>query len=186
MSKSFLIVGFLVASLAIGCKKKGDVDPAATLSSVPEVLSAVASAPASGESVVSLRLSGGHLTEPLIFDGTIQRTPNLFGTSTSLLAPGVDLKATNGDAVLKQFVISLETGVSGFWDAKGNDLDLVFSFPDISKSYSLRPIGGTGGVNMTRSGDDYAKFEIHFDASPTQIRSKDIVFRLEGVIEGRD
>lgn len=141
--------------------------------------------PASGETFISLKLSGGHLTETLVFEGTVEKTPYLFDDSTSMLAMGVDLKASNADAVLEQFTVSLDTGKSGPFDADDGDLDLVFSFPSLESSYSLRPIGGTGGVVLDRGDDDRATITIHFDASPTQMDARDQVFRLEGVIDAR-
>lgn len=143
--------------------------------------------PESGQTTISLRLSGGHLETPLHFDGTIDSTPHLFSSSTKLLATGVNIRASNGDAELKQFTLSVETADSGHWDASDGDMDIVFAFEDIDKTYSLRPRAGTGGLEMTRFEEqDRAKFELHFDASPTQMNSKDIVFRLEGVIDGRN
>lgn len=142
--------------------------------------------PASGETYISLELSGGHLTETLVFEGTVEKTPYLFDKSTSILAMGVNLKASNADAVLEQFTVSLETGKSGPFDADDGDLDIVFDFPSVPASYSLRPIGGTGGVVLDRGNDDRATITIHFDASPTQMDGRDKVYRLEGVIDSRN
>lgn len=141
--------------------------------------------PSPGETFISLKLSGGHLTETLTFEGTIDKSPSLFKGSTSVIATKVDLQASNGDAVLKQFTISLETGESGPFDAAGGDLDVVFFFPSLPSSFSMRPIGGTGGVDLDRGDDDRATVTIHFDASPTQINGRDKVYRLEGVIDSR-
>lgn len=170
MNKVLVAVMLIVGLAFVGCS--GDDDGGKN-------------GPASGTTAISLELSGGHLSEPLVFSGTIERSPNLFATSTSILAMGVDLQATNGDAVLQQFTVSLETGESGPYDAEGGDLDLVFWFPGISQTYSLRPHGGSGGVDLDRGNEDRATLEIDFDASPTQLGGKDEVFRLKGVIDAR-
>jgi len=141
--------------------------------------------PKSGETYISLTLSGGHLTEPLVFEGMRDLSPSLFDTSTSILAQRLDVKASKGDATLKQFVVSIDSSLSGPVDVAGNDLDIVFIFPEISKSLSLRPILGSGGVDLDLGNGDRATVKIHFDAAPTQMSSKDMRFRLEGVIDSR-
>lgn len=137
----------------------------------------------SGTSAVSLRLSGGHLTNTLEFDGIIDDKPSVFPNAIYLIATGIDITASNGTAEFRQMTLDVESPDSGTYQVKDVDIDMPFFFPDISKSYSLRPIDGTGTVTVERIGDDRIRFNLDFDASPTQLGGRDQVFQLEGEID---
>lgn len=140
-------------------------------------------APKSGESAISLRLSGGHLTNTLEFDGTIDAKPSVGSSSISLTATGIDITASNGTAKFRQMTFSVESSDSETHPVKDVSIDMPFFFPDLPSLYSLRPIDGTGTVKIERTGEDRVRFELNFDASPTQMGGKDQVFHLEGVID---
>lgn len=198
MAKRWVGMALVAACFAVGCKKSSadgetgvdERDAAAAIAeqsgtAIPAEIAALAAGATSGQTRVSLRLSGGHLAEPLAFEGTVDVSPYFFSGSTSILGTGANIAADNGDAVLKQFVVSVETAESGFHEPVGGDVDIVFSFPEINKSYSLRARPDTGGMMIRRTGEEHVSFEMHFDASPTQISSRDLVYRLEGVIDAR-
>ena len=142
-------------------------------------------APKAGQSTISLHLSGGHLSDTLEFSGTFDNTMSIFSSSMTYLGPGLDLTASNGTAVFKQMTLSIESSEAGTYPVKDVSSDMVFRFPDVNKGYSLRPREGTGTVKVERLDGDHVRLHLDFDASPTNIRSKDLIFHVEGVLESR-
>lgn len=141
--------------------------------------------PDAGQSAVSLRLSGGHLSETIEFSGTDDSTMSIFSTSMTYLGTGLDFTASNSTAVLEQMVLSIESSEAGTYPVKDVDSDMVVRFPDEGKGYSLKPRDGTGTVKVERLGGDHVRLHLDFDASPTNIGGRDLVFHVEGVYESR-
>lgn len=197
MANRWVGMALVAACFAVGCKKttnevadesgrEGSSAVAVRGDTIaPEDVAALAAGVAAGQTRVSLRLSGGHLTAPLTFERTVAVAPLLFPGSTFILGMGVNIPANRGDTVLNQFIVSVETDESGPYEPVGREVDLVVSFPEIEKWYTLRARADTGGMTIRRTADEHVRFEMHLDVSPTQLDSVDVVFRLEGLIEGR-
>lgn len=58
--------------------------------------------PQPGQSAISLRLSGGHLSDTLEFSGTVDKTMSVFSSSMTYLGTGLDFTGSNGTAVLRR------------------------------------------------------------------------------------
>lgn len=82
-------------------------------------------------------------------------------------------------------ILSIESSAAGTYPVKDVDSDMVFRFPDVNKGYSLQPRDGTGTVKVERLRDKHVRLHLDFDASPTNIGGKDLVFHVEGVLESR-
>lgn len=121
---------------------------------------------------------------PQTFEGTFDISPNLFSSSTTVLATKLDLQASNGTAVLEQVIISPETGTSGTYDAEDSDFSANFQFPDDDVGYQLHANEGDGSFTLHRD-DKRATFDIDFDASPSNIGGRDLVFHVKGTIDAR-
>lgn len=172
MRKLLFVMCFLVAGLVVGCDGDGDG-------------SGKGGGPKSGQTKISLVLSGGNLGEPQEFEGTFDVSPNLFATSTSILATKLDLKAKNGTAVLQQFIFGPELGQSGTYDAGDAEFSMNVWFPDNDVGYQLHDNAGGGTFTLDRGNDDRATVQIDFDASPSNIGGRDLVFHIKGVIDSR-
>lgn len=141
--------------------------------------------PKAGQSSLSLRLSGGHLKEPIDFVATVDKTMSVFSSSMTFLGSGLDITGSNGTAVLKQMILGPETSKDGIYSAMDGDSDMVFRFPDVNKGYSIRPREGTGTIKIERLDGKHVRMHLDFDASPTNIGGRDLVFHIKGVFESR-
>ena len=138
-----------------------------------------------GQSAISLHLSGGHLSDTLEFSGTVDKTMMIFSSSMTYLGSGLDITGSNGTAMLGQMILSLESSEAGTYPVKDVDIDMVFSFPADNKGYSIQPREGTGTVTVERLDGEHVRLLLNFDASPTNIGGKDMIFHIEGVLESR-
>lgn len=166
MRKVFMICVLLVGGLAIGCDGNSD-------------------GPAAGQTHISWELSGGHLEEPLTFEGNFDVSPSTFDSSTNILARNLDLKASNGTAVLRQFVFSPEIGESGTYASGEADFSANLRFPDEGVGYQLHDNPGDGTFTLDRSDAERVIVDMDFEASPSNIGGRDLVFHLKGVIDSR-
>lgn len=138
-----------------------------------------------GQSALSLQLGGGHLTEPLEFSGTADKTMYISSTSIIFLGGGIDLTGSNGTAVLEQVLLDLNSAEPGTYPAKESDVDMVFDFPEAGTGYSMQPREGTGTIRIEQLNGEHMRVHFDFDASPSNIGSKEMVFHVKGVLESR-
>lgn len=141
--------------------------------------------PKAGQSAISLHLSGGHLNDPLEFSATVDKTMMIFSNSMTFLGSGLDITGSNGTAVFEQMILSLESSAAGTYPVADVDSDMVFRFPAVNEGYSLQPRDGTGTVKVERLDGEHVRLYLNFDASPTNIGGKDLIFHIEGVFESR-
>ena len=138
-----------------------------------------------GQSAISLQLSGGHLSDALEFSGTVDKTMMIFSNSMTFLGSGLDITGSNGTAVFEQMILSLESAEAGTYPVKDVDVDMVFNFPAEGTDYSMQPREGTGTVTVERLDGEHLRLLLNFDASPSNIGGRDMIFHIEGVFESR-
>lgn len=143
------------------------------------------SGPKAGQTAISLTLSGGDLSAPVEFSGTVDQTMSVFSSSMTLLGTGLDFTGSDGKSVLNQMVLSLESSKAGTYPVKDVDSDMVFFFPDTGTGYSIDPRAGTGTVKVERLGGEHVRLHFDFDASPTNIGGRDLIFHIKGKFESR-
>lgn len=148
-------------------------------------IGATSAGPKAGQSAISLQLSGGHLADPLEFSGTVDKTLYIGSSSMSFLGSGLDFTGSNGTAVLQQMIVDLNSLEAGTYPAKEQDVDMVFHFPTADIGYSMQPRESAGTIKIERLGGEHVRIHFDFDASPSNIGSKSVVFHVKGVLESR-
>lgn len=169
MNRFLIFLSLTLGLLMAGCGKDSDGD----------------GGPKAGQTSYSIELSGGQLTETLKFEGVMDKSPNFFSSSTSILGTGLDQQASNGTAVLQQFLLGPNSAESREYDPDEADFTADFWFPDDGVGYQLHGNENGGTITMTREGDQRVVFDLDFDASPSNIGGRDLVFHVVGTIDGR-